>query len=59
MISTIELLPIGTYEKEQGFIDQFGKFLTREEAWVIASENGQIRRQVGGDQSRLYSENLY
>lgn len=44
---------------EQGFIDQFGDFLTREEAHVIAKEQGQIRRRCGGDEHRLYSENLY
>lgn len=49
---------------EQGFIDQFGTFYTREEAWVIAKENGQIARFVGGDnhdrdKGRLFSENLY
>ena len=56
------------YEKdEQGFIDQYGLFLTREEAWTIAQENGQIKRRVGGDERvvagetkyRLFSENLY
>lgn len=47
---------------EQGFIDQFGVFLTRTEAWVIAEKNGQILRRVGGDTANdgtLYSENLY
>lgn len=44
---------------EQGFIDQHGKFLTREEAWAVATEAGQIMRRVGGDEGRLYSENLY
>lgn len=43
----------------QGFIDQFGEFLTREEAWVIAQRNNQIIRRVGGDDPKLYSENLY
>lgn len=47
------------HEAEQGFIDQHGHFLTREEAWVIAEEAGQIIRRVGGDGQRLYSENLY
>jgi hypothetical protein len=51
-------------ELEQGFIDQFNNFYTREEAWVIAETNGQIIRRVGGDMSldgkgRLFSENLY
>lgn len=45
--------------EEQGFIDQFGKFYTREEAWVIAEANGQIIRRVGGDDGKLFSENLY
>jgi hypothetical protein len=44
---------------EQGFIDQRGNFLTREEAHVIAKANGQIRRRCGGDTETLYSENLY
>jgi hypothetical protein len=51
----------------QGFIDQFGNFLTREEAWVIAEKNGQIRFRCGGDEflrdgkiiNKLFSENLY
>lgn len=51
-------------ELEQGFIDQFNNFYTREEAWVIAETNGQIIRRVGGDttlegKGRLFSENLY
>jgi len=46
----------------QGFIDQFGDFHTREEAWVIAEKNGQIFRRCGGDTlngGNLFSENLY
>jgi len=51
-------------ELEQGFIDQFNNFYTREEAWIIAETNGQIIRRVGGDttlegKGRLFSENLY
>ncbi len=44
---------------EQGFIDQRGKFLNRTEAWIVADEAGQIIRRVGGDEKKLYSENLY
>lgn len=44
---------------EQGFLDQFSHFHSREEALEIARNNGQIRRRCGGDESRLYSENLY
>ena len=43
----------------QGFIDQFGDWMTREEAWKVAADQDQIRRRVGGDTGRLYSENLY
>lgn len=46
-------------EYEQGFIDQHNKFLTREEAWIIAEKNGQIFRRCGGDGKKLFSENLY
>ena len=42
---------------EQGFIDQNGEFLSREEAYVVAVAAGQTREfSVPG---RLYSENLY
>lgn len=56
---------------EQGFIDQYGVFMTRREAWVIADKAGQIRRPTGleteynprpanvGDEAELFSENLY
>lgn len=46
----------------QGFIDQFGDFWNRQEAWKIAEKNGQIYRRCGGDTAEggtLYSENLY
>ena len=46
-------------EYEQGFIDQFNKFLTREEAWMVAHRQKQVVRRCGGDEKRLYSENLY
>ena len=59
MREAIERLPAGSYEKEQGFIDQLGNFLTREEAFVVATTAGQIIRRVGGDEGRLFSENLY
>ena len=46
-------------QAEQGFVDQCGTFMTREEAWPVAEAAGQIVRRVGGDGNRLYSENLY
>lgn len=52
---------------EQGFVTNTGRFVLREEAWVIAEREGQILRRVGGDTRMvngvevgvLYSENLY
>lgn len=47
---------------EQGFVDQFGKFYSRTEAWKVAEAAGQIRHRCGGDTANggtLYSENLY
>lgn len=58
---------LGGYEKwmesgpiEQGFIDQRGNFLTREEAYIIAKKNGQIVQKSGSVHiPELYSEDLY
>ena len=44
---------------EQGFVDQRGEFLTREEAHSIALAEDQIRRRCGDDERTLFSENLY
>ena len=46
-------------EVVQGFIDQHGNFLDREEAYVVALRNGQIIKRCGGDEGKLFSENLY
>lgn len=43
---------------DQGFIDQFGDYMSREEAWVVALEQNQIRLEVSAP-GTLYSENLY
>lgn len=44
----------------QGFINQFGEFLTREEAYIIAKEQGQIIHPNGThDDKTLFSECLY
>lgn len=48
--------------EEQGFIDQHGVFMDRQEAWKVAEAAGQIIRRVGGDTmdgGTLFSENLY
>lgn len=61
MRAQLRLLPdhLLTTFKEQGFVDQFGKFYCRYQAWKIATENQQIKQRVGGDNECLYSENLY
>ena len=44
---------------DQGFIDQFGNFLTREEAWDIAVSAKQISKICyEGQKGYLFSENL-
>lgn len=50
------------HDFEQGFIDQRGQFLTREEAMDIAKAAGQpidIEMGCGGSETVLYSEGLY
>lgn len=47
---------------EQGFIDQYGVYHNREEAYKIAKAANQIIKRCGGDDKNggtLYSENLY
>ena len=46
-------------KQEQGFVDKFGQFQTREQAWEIAYAANQIVRSCAGDAGTLYSENLY
>lgn len=43
---------------DQGFIDQFGDWMDRKTAWEVATDQGQIRREVSSP-GTLYSENLY
>ena len=50
---------LGEEESVQGFLDQHGKFLTREDAYEVAKNAGQIIRRCGGDDGKLFSENLY
>lgn len=44
--------------EEQGFVDQYGNFLDRDSAWIIAQKQGQIIKDCGCE-GTLYSENLY
>lgn len=47
-------------DADQGFIDQFGAFLTREEAYVIAESQDQFKGE-GAPHTKgfLFSEDLY
>jgi hypothetical protein len=44
---------------EQGFIDQWCVFMSRNEALQVALAADQRIRRCGGDEHQLYSENLY
>lgn len=46
---------------EEGFVDQWGVFLTREDALVVAAAAGQIdvRRPKSAPLDQLFSEDLY
>ena len=56
-----KMMPTLPFNEEQGFIDQFGDFLTRKEAMQIVLANGQRFDETrNGHQSiELYSEGLY
>lgn len=51
------------HDPDQGFVDQHGVYLTREEAYVVAQAAGQVvnPEQCGNglDGPKLYSEGLY
>lgn len=47
------------FNSTQGFVDQFGDFWNRQDAWKIAQNASQIYRRCGGDEGKLFSENLY
>lgn len=44
--------------EEEGFVDEMGKFLNREDAWILALTQNQIRKECSCP-GTLYSENLY
>lgn len=55
----VEALERQGHNWEQGFIDQKGRFLTREQAYEVAMLADQVLRRVGGDEEKLFSENIY
>ncbi|BBC78328.1 Hypothetical protein KNT65_gp165 [Escherichia phage EcS1] len=46
-------------EPNQGFIDQYSNYWTREEAMVIATHAGQVKIDRCGPETMLFSEDLY
>jgi hypothetical protein len=44
---------------DQGFINSWGEFLTREEAWIVALHNKQIIKDLNWQIGCLHSEHLY
>jgi len=59
MCKTIDALGYNDHDWEQGFIDQFGNFLTREEAAVIAKQKDQLKGMYNTVSEALFSEHLY
>lgn len=60
----IDNLPLKTkhvIDNNQGFIDQYSNYWTREEALVIAANAGQINtvREKSFPENKLFSEDLY
>lgn len=56
----LNLIPLVNWKiAEQGFVDKFGNFMTREEAMTVAVAAGQIVRSIPGNSGQLFSENLY
>jgi hypothetical protein len=51
------------HDEDQGFVDQWGLWLSREEAYQVASSNNQIVRPEccgnGLNGPKLYSEGIY
>jgi hypothetical protein len=50
---------LDTKKTIQGFVDGYGTFLTREEAWKRATLTGQLDNYKGHNPGVLFSEDLY
>lgn len=57
MCRQLERMNVLEPEAEQGFVDQFGNFLTRQEAFKLATSNGRVTEY--NTWGVLYSEDLY
>lgn len=55
-----EACKVWGWKGEEGFIDQYGVFHTREEAWNVADAGGQIiEKERNWCNGSLHSEHLY
>lgn len=59
MLKQLKKMHLLPYEEQQGFIDQWGNFLDRKEAMMVARKQGQIYRELYYETEELYSEMLY
>lgn len=59
MCEMVDRLGLDSADHEQGFVDQFGHFLTREEAFMVVYVNNQKLRMPPLEDGVLYSENLH
>jgi hypothetical protein len=60
LLENINYGDLEEYRKEQGFIDQYGDYWCREDAYKIVTMNKQtIQHEDICRGGRLYSENLY
>lgn len=51
---------IDAHGEDQGFLDDSGKYLTRKEALVVATENNQLKEDtMGPELGELYSEDVW
>jgi hypothetical protein len=58
MNKMLDLAGINAFTREQGFVDQWGNYMDRQEALLVLKTNGRwIRSEDYLDE--LYSENLY
>ena len=61
MRQSVKALGVPLRDEEQGFVDQWGNFMSREEAWFVleTNERGRINKDRNGCKGTLYSKGLY
>jgi hypothetical protein len=58
-LSLEEYYQISSYNKYQGFLTTYNRYVDRFEAYLIAKEQNQIINTIGTIKNKLLSENLY